>query len=138
MCEYYQPSNPLQDTREKQPLTAGPTPRNSNGFSVPITCSCNADRAVLSGCSLDLWSMGSCAGDAGTDNGKGACANPLRPDNSAKLEATSFFAPCEGAAFTWPRDDANSEGKCQAAEVTCCIGSAADGCPVNPKQKGAS
>lgn len=109
-----------------------------NGFSVPITCSCNADRAVLSGCSLDLWSMGSCSGDAGTDDGQGACANPLRPDNSAQLTATSFFAPCEGAAFTWPRDDANSEGKCQSAEVTCCIGTAGDGCPVNPKQEGGS
>lgn len=80
--------------------------------------------------------MGSCSGDAGTDDGQGACANPLRPDNSEKLTATSFFAPCEGAAFTWPRDDANSEGQCQGAEVTCCIGSTDDGCPANPKQKG--
>lgn len=90
---------------------------------------------MLSGCSIDLWSKGNCSGDAGTDNGKGACANPLRPDNSEKLKATEFFEPCEGAAFTWPRDDANSEGKCQEA-VTCCIGSTADGCPKNPKQKG--
>ncbi|KAK2598684.1 hypothetical protein N8I77_012076 [Diaporthe amygdali] len=106
-----------------------------NGFSVPITCTCNKDKSVLSGCSLDLWSMGNCTGDAGTNNGEGACANPLRPDNSEKLTATSFFAPCEGAAFTWPRDDANSEGQCQGAEVTCCIGSTDDGCPANPKQK---
>lgn len=110
-------------------------PTHSNGFSVPITCSCNADKAVLSGCSIDLWSRGNCSGDAGTDNGKGACANPLRPDNSEKLKATDFFDPCEGAAFTWPRDAANSEGQCQEA-VTCCIGSTADGCPKNPKQKG--
>ncbi|POS81015.1 hypothetical protein DHEL01_v200588 [Diaporthe helianthi] len=108
-----------------------------NGFSVPITCSCNADSAVLSGCSLDLWTTGSsCSGAAGTDNGQGACANPLRPDDSAQLGATSFFAPCEGAAFTWPRDDANSEGMCQSAQVTCCVGTVADGCPVNPKQAG--
>lgn len=112
---------------------------HSNGFSVPITCSCNADKAVLSGCSIDLWSTGTeCEGDSGTNNGQGACVNPLRPDNSEKLTATPFFAPCEGAAFTWPRDDANSEGKCQGAEVTCCIGSTGDGCPVNPKQKGGS
>ncbi|KAI3394014.1 hypothetical protein diail_3332 [Diaporthe ilicicola] len=109
-----------------------------NGFSVPITCTCNADEAVLSGCSLDLWGMGSCSGGAGTDGGDGACANPLRPDNSARLAATDFFAPCEGAAFTWPRDGANSEGQCQSAEVTCCVGSTADGCPANPKQKGGS
>lgn len=103
-----------------------------NGFSVPITCSCNNDNSVLSGCNLDLWSMGDCSGDAGTDNGQGACANPLRPDNSASLTATSFFLPCQGAAFTWPRDDANSNEGCQSGQVTCCVGS--DGCPSNPKQ----
>ncbi|KUI70396.1 hypothetical protein VM1G_06422 [Cytospora mali] len=103
-----------------------------NGFSVPITCSCNDDNKVLSGCNLDLWKMGSCSGSSGTDDGQGACANPLRPDNSASLTATSFFLPCQGAAFTWPRDDANSNEGCQSGQVTCCVGT--DGCPSNPKQ----
>ncbi|KAG8159658.1 hypothetical protein KVR01_010295 [Diaporthe batatas] len=109
-----------------------------NGFSVPITCSCNKDKAVLSGCSLDLWELGTpCSGSSGAANGQGACANPLRPDDSDGLAATGFFAPCEGAAFTWPRDDANSEGMCGGGDgVTCCIGTAGDGCPVNPKQQG--
>lgn len=82
--------------------------------------------------------MGSCAGGGGTDNGMGVCLNPIRPQDLDALAATSFFSPCEGAAFTWPRDNANSEGTCQSAEVTCCIGTTADGCPANPKQKGGS
>lgn len=117
---------------QHNPLPSPADHLNRNGFSVPITCSCNDDNTVLSGCNLDLWSMGSCSGDAGTDDGQGACANPLRPDNSASLTATPFFLPCQGAAFTWPRDDANSNAGCQSGQVTCCVGS--DGCPSNPKQ----
>lgn len=106
--------------------------QNRSGFSVPITCSCNSDNTVLSGCNLDLWSMGDCSGDAGTDDGMGVCNNPLRPVDKDGLTATAFFLPCQGAAFTWPRDASNGNGVCQSGQVTCCVGS--DGCPANPKQ----
>ncbi|KAK7738385.1 hypothetical protein SLS53_006200 [Cytospora paraplurivora] len=105
-----------------------------NGFSVPITCSCNADNTVLSGCNLDLWSLGECSGSAGTENGEGACANPLRSYDRDNMTATKFFLPCQGAAFTWARDHANSNEGCQSGKVTCCVGTGKDGCPANPKQ----
>ncbi|KAI1207644.1 uncharacterized protein F4807DRAFT_462450 [Annulohypoxylon truncatum] len=97
-----------------------------NGFSNAITCACS--NIVVTGCSLDLWDMNVCP--TNDDNG-GACANPLRPNLNATI-ATTFFAPCQGAAYTFPHDDgANSWGECQSGEITCCVGTA---CFSNPKQ----
>lgn len=61
-----------------------------------------------------------------------ACVNPLRNDLTATA-ATTFFAPCEGAAYTFPNDSAaNSFGTCQdSATYVCCVGHA---CEANPNQ----
>ncbi|KAI1073763.1 hypothetical protein F5B20DRAFT_597267 [Whalleya microplaca] len=96
-----------------------------DGFSVPITCSCNG--GVVTGCNKDLFSLHSCP----NNDGKGACVNPKRADGST-TSATSFFAPCSGGAYTYPIDNkANSFGQCQSGRITCCIGTS---CPKNPKQ----
>lgn len=50
------------------------------------------------------------------------------------MKATEFFLPCQGAAFTWARDHANSNEGCQSGKVTCCVGTGEDGCPANPNQ----
>ncbi|TPX15369.1 uncharacterized protein E0L32_004646 [Thyridium curvatum] len=97
-----------------------------NGFSSPITCACSG--VVVTGCSHDLWDLAACPDD---DNNNGACANPLRPYLNATT-ATHFFAPCQGAAYTFPHDDgANSFAECQSGEITCCVGK---DCPSNSKQ----
>jgi hypothetical protein len=97
---------------------------------VPITCSCDETEKVLSGCSHDLFELNTCPNQLA----QGPCANPLRHIDEDDLTATPFFLPCQGAAFTWPRDGANSNGECQSGHVTCCVGTEDEGCPRNPKQ----
>lgn len=93
---------------------------HSNGFSVPITCTCDEDNKFLSGCNKDLWTMSTCP----QNNGMGSCKNPLRVP-LGKQEPTPFFKPCEAKAYTYPSDDmAMSEGTCQDGRVTCCVGTA--------------
>ncbi len=96
-----------------------------NGFSLPITCSC--DVGVIAGCNKYLWNMGSCP----NDNGVGSCRNPQRYVNNGP--AAPFFAPCAHAAYVYPFDDsANSgNGVCGGSTVTCCVGT---NCPSNPRQ----
>ncbi|KAK6189578.1 putative secondary metabolism biosynthetic enzyme [Pestalotiopsis sp. IQ-011] len=96
-----------------------------NGYSVPITCSCSG--SVVTGCNKDLLSLSSC-GDLSDDN---ACVNPLRSDFGA-VTASTFFAPCQGAAWTYVNDgDADAWGSCQSGQISCCIGTS---CPANPNQ----
>ncbi|KAI0008824.1 hypothetical protein F4779DRAFT_618229 [Xylariaceae sp. FL0662B] len=96
-----------------------------DGFSVPITCSC--DSGVVTGCNKDLFRLRRCS----NDDGKGACVNPNRV-NGGVMSSADFFAPCQGAAYTFPNDsEANSFGQCQSGHITCCIGAS---CPKNPKQ----
>ncbi|KAI1291671.1 hypothetical protein F5Y03DRAFT_403141 [Xylaria venustula] len=95
-----------------------------NSFSNAITCACEG--VVVTGCNLRLWDLNACPND-----NNGACVNPFRPDLNATA-AVPFFAPCQGAAYTFPHDDdANSWGQCQSGEITCCVGK---GCPPNLKQ----
>ncbi|KAB5513188.1 hypothetical protein GE09DRAFT_981250 [Coniochaeta sp. 2T2.1] len=97
-----------------------------NGFSVPITCSCDG-AGIVTGCNKNLWNLNSCP----NNNGKGSCKNPLRSDTKA-TSATQFFKPCQGGAYTYVNDhNANSFGVCQSGRMTCCIGTA---CEKNPKQ----
>lgn len=92
------------------------------GFSVPVTCSC--DVGVVAGCNKDLFQLNSCP----NDNGAGSCKNPERDGN----KATTFFAPCQGAAYTFASDDkANTgNGVCKTNKISCCIGTS---CPANSK-----
>ncbi|KAK3940767.1 hypothetical protein QBC46DRAFT_434101 [Diplogelasinospora grovesii] len=95
-----------------------------NGFSGAITCACSG--VVVAGCNLRLWDMNACP-----DDKNGVCVNPLRADTTATA-APPFFAPCQGAAYTFPNDnEANSWAQCQSGEITCCVG---EDCPPNPKQ----
>lgn len=100
-----------------------------------MICRCNTQRSmpkdrVLSGCTDDLWSMGSC----GSDGEKlyqelGACSNPTNDGTFAQGAASPFFKPCEGLAYTYPADNgANDGGSCTEADITCCVGTEADGC----------
>lgn len=103
----------------------------SNGYTVPVTCTCNDNKAFLSGCSEDLWAQNECGADGETkDAAHGVCVNPTNEASGAATSATTFFKPCQGKAYTYPKDDlANSEGKCLGGAATCCVGTAADGCP---------
>ncbi|KAH8657991.1 hypothetical protein BX600DRAFT_514519 [Xylariales sp. PMI_506] len=94
-----------------------------NGFTLPATCSCAG--TTVTGCNLDLTTLSSCPSSL-VEN---ACVNPLRSDELA-VAATSFFEPCEGAAWTYV-NDGNADSNCQSGDIICCIGTA---CPANPKQ----
>ncbi|PSR83429.1 hypothetical protein BD289DRAFT_483353 [Coniella lustricola] len=101
-----------------------------NGFTVPITCTCNSGNTFLSGCNKDLWALATCDQDGETKiAAAGACQNPTNEASGSATSASPFFAPCAGKAYTFPNDnDANSEGKCDTGSATCCVGTAADGC----------
>ncbi|KAK8017850.1 hypothetical protein PG993_014176 [Apiospora rasikravindrae] len=97
----------------------------SNGFTLPITCSCN--NIGVTGCNKDLFSLSSCP----VSTVDGSCPNPLRSDTGASA-ANSFFAPCQNAAYTYPNDNqANSQNECQDGQIVCCVGSS---CPPSYKQ----
>lgn len=80
---------------------------------------------------MDLWSNHTCgAGGETHDVAKGVCINPTNEATGAATNASLFFQPCQGKAYTYPNDnDANSEGKCTSGSATCCVGTAANGCP---------
>ncbi|KAK8030292.1 hypothetical protein PG990_000026 [Apiospora arundinis] len=96
-----------------------------NGFTLPITCSCN-DIGVT-GCNKDLFLLSACPATAK----HGSCINPLRSDKGASA-ANAFFAPCQNAAYTYPNDNgANSQNECQNGQIVCCVGAS---CPPSYKQ----
>lgn len=93
-----------------------------NGFTVPITCECDGN--WVAGCNKNLFNVTARA----FQNAANAAVNPLRADMSA-TSAKPFFAPCEGAAYTFPNDHAaNSFGACQSGLISCCVGTA---CPAS-------
>ena len=87
-----------------------------DGFSVPITCSC--DGVPVSGCNIDLFRQSNilCS-----DQVEGpVCLNHAR--NSPYGPAPPFFAPCAGAAYTFPKDDLANMASLPSNLVVCCIG----------------
>ncbi|KAK7702426.1 hypothetical protein SLS64_009718 [Diaporthe eres] len=89
-----------------------------NGFTVPVTCEC--DGHWVAGCKKNLFDVKA----RDVQNAPNAAVNPLRADMSA-TSAEPFFAPCEGAAYTFPNDHAaNSFGACQSGLISCCVGTA--------------
>lgn len=90
-----------------------------DGYTVPITCS-SGGKAVT-GCNLDLFAMASCTGTNGvlSDDGT-ACMNPTN-DPVGNGPPTPFFAPCAGAAYTFPNDNNANDGAVDNV-VSCCIG----------------
>jgi len=97
---------------------------HSDGFSLPITCSC--DVGPVGGCNKYLWDMGHCD----NDNGVGSCRNPQRNGGTYALP---FFAPCQHAAYAYAYDDSanTGNGRCHNDLVTCCVGT---NCPGGPNQ----
>lgn len=90
-----------------------------SGFSVPIVCACAETSRVVVGCNKNLWALNTC----GNDNGKGSCRNPTR-NNALATSPTKFFAPCRGAAYTFPADNkAMAHDICKGGTINCCIGS---------------
>lgn len=100
-----------------------------NGFTVPVTCECDGN--WVAGCKKNLFNVRA----REVKNAPNAVVNPLRADMAA-TSAKPFFAPCEGAAYTFPNDHAaNSFGACQSGLISCCVGTA---CQVSSPQASSS
>jgi hypothetical protein len=83
-----------------------------DGYSVPITCSSEGE--AFTGCNLDLFKA-PCENQVDGP----VCLNPAR--DIADGPPAPFFAPCAGAAYTFPNDNgANRDGL--SSFVSCCIG----------------
>ena len=95
----------------------------SNSYTVPIVCSC-ADK-VVTGCNLGLYHLGNTCPNKGPGD---ICYNTA--ENLANGPAPPFFAPCKGAAYTYPNDNLADSG-CNVDTISCCIGT---DCPANPNQ----
>lgn len=99
-----------------------------DGYTVPITCSC--DSTPVTGCNYDLFSLGPpCLDEAG-----GTCYNPAVADtgkNTTLAMIPDFFKPCNGAAYCWPTDDHANVGCDGTVTINCCIGT---DCPAPPRQ----
>lgn len=102
-----------------------------DGYSVPITCS--AGGKVLSGCNIELMNRGCNGPDHvsgwGSDGMPAVCSNGMR--SSPNGPASSFFAPCAGAAYTFPKDDGANTAMISETQISCCIGTS---CDASPKQ----
>lgn len=100
-----------------------------DGFSVPITCSAN--NVALTGCNINLWAtQGPCANQAGED--QNVCLNPMQ--DKANGPADAWFLPCQGAAYTFPNDNIANNGDTRTPNLSCCIGTAEQGCPAPERQ----
>lgn len=90
-----------------------------DGYSVPIVCT---SAGKVSGCNTELYGLNgnTCGQDVDISNFE-ICTNPALTLNDGP--ADSFFAPCQGKAYTYPNDnDANYANV--DATTNCCIGTA--------------
>ena len=103
-----------------------------DGYSVPITCS--AEGTAISGCNIDLWQQDQDCPKQVPDQDKAVCLNPQQsvPDGPA----VPWFDACQGAAYTFPNDNVANDGNTGTPQVTCCIGTAAQGCTQAPERQG--
>jgi hypothetical protein len=98
-----------------------------DGYSVPMTCSCNSE--VVAGCNIELWNTGITCPAMGTGP---TCYNPHAHEGFEFTgPADPFFAPCQGAAYTFPSDNLGTMGCPGATTIDCCIGTA---CPAPARQ----
>jgi len=86
-----------------------------DGFTVPITCS--SEGIPITGCNIDLFGHGVPC-DLIEDGP--VCHNPAQ--DIAKGPSPPFFAPCAGAAYTYPDDDKANRAELKSLLVTCCVG----------------
>ncbi|MCJ1460614.1 hypothetical protein MMC28_010996 [Mycoblastus sanguinarius] len=99
-----------------------------DGFSVPVTCSVGS--TVIVGCNIDLWTVsGNCSEMIGDQD---VCLNPMQ--TVADGPATEWFLPCQGAAYTFPNDNVANNGNTGSPDVSCCIGTQAQGCGAPARQ----
>jgi hypothetical protein len=99
-----------------------------DGFSVPITCS--AEGTPITGCNINLWAVsGLCVNGVGDEN---VCLNPMQ--GVANGPADPWFLPCQGAAYTFPNDNVANDGDTGTPNISCCIGTAAQGCAAPARQ----
>ena len=100
-----------------------------DGYSVPITCGMG-NGITLTGCNIELFNTGSCDGSGDWMEGN-VCRNGAQglPDGPA----SGFFAPCTGAAYTFPKDDGANVGNQAGGFVMCCVGT---GCAAPATQRG--
>ena len=103
-----------------------------DGYSVPITCM--AKDTAISGCNIDLWENDEPCPKQVADQDKAVCLNPQQ--NVPDGPAISWFQACQGAAYTFPNDNVANDGNTGTPEVTCCIGTAAQGCTQAPERQG--
>ena len=96
-----------------------------NGWSFAMVCSCGTDPAgtPVTGCNKLLSALDTCP--AAQKQGS-VCTNPA----PAGGPPTEFFAPCQGAAYTYAGDN-GGVGICNTNNVSCCLGKA---CPSPPRQ----
>ncbi|KAL8705840.1 MAG: hypothetical protein Q9201_001063 [Fulgogasparrea decipioides] len=102
-----------------------------DGYSVPIICSVGGQ--VVSGCNKELFDQPCNApdnmSDMGPDGRPAVCSNGARGSDWGP--PSSFFAPCAGAAYTFPKDDGANTGMITSTDISCCVGVL---CPASPKQ----
>jgi len=84
-----------------------------DGYSVPITCSSEGE--AVTGCNLDLFKA-PCENQVDGP----VCLNPAR--DIADGPPAPFFAPCAGAAYTFPNDNGANRYGLSSNFVSCCIG----------------
>ncbi|KAL9603143.1 MAG: hypothetical protein Q9219_001346 [cf. Caloplaca sp. 3 TL-2023] len=102
-----------------------------DGYSVPITCSVGGQ--VVSGCNSELFNQGCNSPDTltpGPDGSPAVCSNGARSSDWGP--PSGFFAPCAGAAYTFPKDDGANTGMISDTHIDCCIGTS---CAPSPHQQ---
>ncbi|KAI4187594.1 MAG: hypothetical protein L6R41_002699 [Letrouitia leprolyta] len=106
-----------------------------DGYSVPVTCSVGGK--VVTGCNVELFDQGCNSPDIpsemGPDSKPAVCSNGARA--SAWGPASSFFAPCSGAAYTFPNDNDANTGMIKDTQISCCIGVSCDASPHQKTQR---
>ena len=101
-----------------------------DGYSVPITCSAKGE--PVTGCNIDLWSVsGPCADGVGEND---VCLNPMQ--GVADGPSVPWFLPCQGAAYTFPNDNIANNGNTGTPDISCCVGTAEQGCTDAPERQG--
>ncbi|MCJ1291174.1 hypothetical protein MMC34_002717 [Xylographa carneopallida] len=104
-----------------------------DGFTLPITCKADGgpiDGQSFTGCNVDLFALHTCY----HPNPDGSCRNPMNlPPPRDFGPPSPFFAPCAGAAYTFPGDNDANNGDVGTYTMDCCIGR---DCPPVPRQPG--
>ncbi|MCJ1283323.1 hypothetical protein MMC26_002651 [Xylographa opegraphella] len=106
-----------------------------DGFTVPISCAAAGgplDGQSFTGCNVDLFALHTCY----HPNPDGSCRNPMNlPPPRDFGPPSPFFAPCAGAAYTFPGDNGANNGDVGTYTMDCCVGR---DCPPVPRQPGSN